>query len=261
MKEIPPRRRPRPVTGVLIAALVLGACSGALPGHDERALQSELRVQLARAYLDEERLAVALTEIRRGLDYNPRNPEAHQVMGLIQQRLGNPGAARRSMREALVLDPDNPQYTAQYATLLCRQGEYGEALALFERVNRDPLNEAPAATHARSGGCRLRAGDLDGATRDFRRALALQPEIPAVFYSMADIEYRRQRFSEAQAWLERYFAVAPETPGSLRLGVRIGRALGEHATANEYRRRLRAAWPYSAQLRDLEHDDSDGGKQ
>lgn len=237
--------------GLLCAALSVAACVPAGEGGDP-ALRAGLHVDLAEAYLQEDRLPVALAEIELGLKAAPQNPRAHYVMGLVQRRLGDGDAAARHLQKALALAPQNPRFAAEYATSLCARGDYGEALAYFARVNADPLNEAPAATLARAGGCRLRAGDVDGAERDFRRALGYASPPPAVLINLADIQFQRRNFFQARAFLERYFAAAEVTPHSLLLGVKVERALGDRESAGVYAARLRAAWPRSLEVRQLE---------
>ncbi|MDD9799136.1 MAG: tetratricopeptide repeat protein [Gammaproteobacteria bacterium] len=237
--------------GLLCAALSAAACVPVGEGGDS-AVRAGLHVDLAEAYLKEGRLAVALAEIESGLAAAPQNPRAHYVMGLVRRRLGDDDAAARHLQKALALAPQNPRFAAEYATALCARGDYGEALAHFAQVNADPLNEAPAATLARAGGCRLRAGDVDGAERDFRRALGYASPPPAVLINLADIQFQRRKFFQARAFLERYFAAAEVTPQSLLLGVKVERALGDGESAGVYAARLRAAWPRSAEARQLE---------
>lgn len=236
--------------GLLCAALSAAACVPVGEGGDP-ALRAGLHVDLAEAYLQEGRLPVALAEIEQGLAAAPQNPRAHYVMGLVRRRLGDDDAAARHLQKALALAPDNPRLAAEYATVLCARGDHGEALEHFARVNADPLNEAPAATLARAGGCRLRAGDVDGAERDFRRALGYASPPPAVLINLAGIQFRRREFFQARAFLERYFAAAAATPHSLLLGVKVERALGDRESAGTYAARLRAAWPRSAEARQL----------
>ncbi|MCY4245544.1 MAG: tetratricopeptide repeat protein [Gammaproteobacteria bacterium] len=237
--------------GLLCAALSAAACVPVGEGGDS-AVRAGLHVDLAEAYLKEGRLAVALAEIESGLAAAPQNPRAHYVMGLVRRRLGDDDAAARHLQKALALAPQNPRFAAEYATALCARGDYGEALAHFAQVNADPLNEAPAATLARAGGCRLRAGDVDGAERDFRRALGYASPPPAVLINLAGIQFQRRKFFQARAFLERYFAAAEVTPQSLLLGVKVERALGDGESAGVYAARLRAAWPRSAEARQLE---------
>ena len=51
--------------------------------------------------------------------------------------------------------------------------------------------------------------------------------------------------------VERYFAAAPATPDALALGVRVERALGDVAAANDYESRLKRDFPRSEQARQL----------
>jgi len=240
----------RAAAGLLCAALSAAACVP-VDGGGDLGMRAGLHVDLAEAYLKEGRLPVALAEIEKGLAAAPQNPRAHYVMGLVRRRLGDGDAAARHLQKALALAPHNPRFAAEYATVLCTRGDYGAALGHFARVNADPLNEAPAATLARAGGCRLRAGDMDGAERDFRRALGHVAPPPAVLINLAEIQFQRKKFFQARAFLERYFAAAEVTPQSLLLGVKVERALGDGESAAAYAARLRAAWPRSAEARQL----------
>jgi Flp pilus assembly protein TadD len=80
-----------------------------------RALEPEkgsVRETLARAYFSSGRFAAAEDEFRAALDLDPVNDYAHFGVGLCRLRVGDRVTARRHLRLATAMRPDNLDYRA-----------------------------------------------------------------------------------------------------------------------------------------------------
>jgi Flp pilus assembly protein TadD len=83
-----------------------------------RALEPEkgsIRETLARAYFRTGRFAAAEDEFRATLDLDPVNDYAHFGVGLCRLRVGDRVTARRHLRLATAMRPDNDDYRAALA--------------------------------------------------------------------------------------------------------------------------------------------------
>jgi tetratricopeptide (TPR) repeat protein len=87
--------------------------------------------------------------------------------------------------------------------------------------------ESPANAAFRRGVQALLRNDLDLAGREFSAGADLDPASPAPLLGLADVNMRRGKPKDAQAWLDRALAVAPQAPevhlGMGRLQVATGR--------------------------------------
>jgi len=69
---------------------------------------------------------------------DPRNPEIRSFRGQILESIGNPGAAQVEYTAALAAEPNNPVLRDQLADFYLRQGNYDNALMLWEKCLADP---------------------------------------------------------------------------------------------------------------------------
>jgi type IV pilus assembly protein PilF len=205
----------------------------------DRAGAAANNLALASDYFRQGNLNLAKEKLERALEFDPRNPQTHMVAGLLYDRLGEYRSADSHFNRAISLDPKNGEIRNSYAVFLCRRNQYnrGEKMALEAAIN--PLYRTPEAAYMNAGFCARDAQDIKRAEQHFRRALELQPRFAPALFEMSELEFRKQNFLSARAFLERYASIMPLGPNALWLGVRIERSLGNRSTAGDYARRLK----------------------
>jgi Flp pilus assembly protein TadD len=67
---------------------------------------------------------------RKIIKRNPKNFHALQSLGIIEASNGNLGEAASLMARSLSIQPPNPQFFENYATVLCQMGAYKAALVV-----------------------------------------------------------------------------------------------------------------------------------
>lgn len=221
------------------------------PSEDPDVTAARLNAQLGIEYLKANNVTAAQEKIERALQQNSREPAAHTAAALLYERLREPRKADSHYARALRLDSTNPEMQNNYAVFLCRNGEHARGKKLFEQAATNPRYRMPEVAYANAGVCARSAKDLVAAEKNFRQALAIRPTMPDALVQMADISFERGEALQARAFLQRYFQATPATPDALLLGVRIERALGDTAAANEYAARLQKSFPASEQARQL----------
>lgn len=241
----------RILPGIVIAC-ALGAGAGqAFASTDPAAEAARYNAQLGIAYLKQGKLEVARDKIERALSQNSRDAAVQTAAALLYDRLGDERRADRAYSTALRLDARNPDLQNNYAVFQCRRGEHAKGEKLFEQAAKNPLYRTPAVAYTNAGVCARSANDLARAEDYFRKALELQPMFPDALLQLADLAFARGNGLQARAFLERFFASTPATPDALALGMRVERALGDTAAANDYASRLKREFPSSSQARDL----------
>lgn len=229
-----------------------GGATGELGSPLARSSPADVYVELSGAYLREGQYNEALRNARKAVIVDPRHSNAHYILALVQQSLGQLDLADEAFRKAISLDERNPDVLNAYGSFLCNQGNYADADAHYRRALQNPLYNSPWLSLHNAGWCRQKAGDEAGAETDFRAALRANPRFAPSLLSMGEISLNRGAYLSARAYLQRYAELAPHTAESLWVGVRAEQQLGDRAQAAEYARKLKTRFPDSEQARYLQ---------
>jgi len=239
----------------VLVALLAGCAtvdSGPSKGESDADARAAVHTQLALGYLQRDQKKTALDELNQALEIAPSNSQANYVMAMLQTQLEHPDKADGHYRRALESDPQNSVAAHDYGIFLCKEGKVGEALKYFESALDNPLYQRKTLTNLRAGQCLInQRTDRRGAEPYFRAALDTNPRLAPALYYMADIYYAREKYLAARGYIERYFAVGPDTPASLLLAVKIESKLRAKDVAQEYATRLRKQFASSEEAKQL----------
>ena len=112
---------------------------------------------------------------------------------------------------ALERDPSDWRPWLGKANLLARdQSHFREALPYYDKAAE--LNPQDAGILNNRGLTNVALGDIDGALRDFKTAIALEPSSADAYSNIGTIHYVQGRFGEAAAWYEKAAALNPLDP-------------------------------------------------
>lgn len=242
---------------VLAHIVLLTSCAQnpTAPGQTQQwsvAERADVHAQLAAQYMERNALKTALHELEKALAIDPNHSRSNYVMAVLQTRLKEYGLAEQYYDRALKSDPSNSEAAHDYGIFLCDQGKVDQALASFKQALGNPLYTGVLLTNLRAGECLLNSGqDPAQAEPYFKAVLKVNPRIAQALFYMAKINYKRENFLSARAYIERFFSVNAETPESLLLAARIETALVVPEVAEDYARRLKAKFPSSDEVRQL----------
>jgi type IV pilus assembly protein PilF len=241
---------------VTILAGALAACANQAANDKasenlERA--AEINLNLGVDYLRKGKLEEAKEKIEKSLGQNPRSAKAHAMAGFLYDRLNDQRQAERHFDRAVSLDPKDSEVKNNYAGYLCSHSRFERGEKLAMQAAEDRLYKTPEVALLNAGQCALGRGDKEKAAEHFRLALQLQPQFPEVLLQMSQLEYQRQNYLPARAFLERYLTGPGQksSPGPLLLGVRIENGLNNPADAKRYASRLKNEYPNSPEAKEL----------
>ena len=154
-------------------------------------------------------------------DYGP----AWQGLASVLERTGDETGALRAAQRARASGTDVPMASGTSAladsglaaAARFQAGDYRGALTRFEELEQ--AARAAGDTSLASGLlnnvglCRLRLGDLDGATRAFEQVIAERPLAFKSHYNLGRVLAAQGRKAEAIAAFERALAINPAAPG------------------------------------------------
>ncbi|MFW5970430.1 MAG: type IV pilus biogenesis/stability protein PilW [Halofilum sp. (in: g-proteobacteria)] len=221
---------------VILVLLVFAGCAT----KDEPRYQSspkkasKVNAQLGAKYLQSDQLDRANDKLKKALEQDSENVDAHTAFALLNVKLDKPDEARRHFEKALDLDPESPQIHNNYGTFLCGEGEYDEGIEQFLKAAENRLYDTPAYAYANAGRCAREAGRDDEAREYLRKALERNPRLPSALLASAELALDEDRPEQAAEYFSGYNEVAESGPDTLWLGVRIERALGDEEGAKEY---------------------------
>lgn len=240
------------------------AAEHAATGRQERARQlylQELRehpgcidtlLDMGELLVDMNRLAEAGEKVRRVLEIETDNADAHFALADLAARQGRDAEAIATLQVVLRLDPDHPEARRRLASLLLRRGdtdgarvaalddlvrlkssgedcepedladlgrllldvgEPEQAIPVYDSLVRAEAN-ASAWRHERSVAL-FRAGRVEDGLQDCRTALRMEPTHAAALHNMALAHMQKRRLRLADHWIRRALDAHPED-GSLR---------------------------------------------
>jgi tetratricopeptide (TPR) repeat protein len=140
--------------------------------------ETELYLSLAQV-IDGSDYESGIPRLRRALDNHTEAPaEFYAGLAEAYSKTGNLQEARRYWAEALRRNPDLTDARMHYALALQQSGRAADAIELLERAPATPevLNEL--------GYVLLHANRLNEAVARFRRALAVDPDLPEVWVNL-----------------------------------------------------------------------------
>jgi type IV pilus assembly protein PilF len=208
--------------------------------------RANVRLQLASAYFADNQLTTALDEVKQAIVADPKMTEAFNMRGLIYAALGDEALADDSFRHALQLNPRDPDVMHNYGWFLCIQRHYAEASAQFQQALAQPQYRDATRTLLAQGVCEARAGQLAEAEATLQRAFALDSASPVIAINLSEVLLRRGEYERARFYVRRINASPQQsTSQSLWLAARIEYRSGNTQLANDIGQQLQSRYPKS----------------
>lgn len=138
------------------------------------------------------RLRDSETLLRRALEIDPNFTGARANLAMVLGRLGRPAEALELLEGLFETEPDRVGHLNLKAATLGRLGDFEQALELYRQV----LDRAPNQPRVlMSYGHMLKTvGRLDESVEAYRKAIAINPALGEVWWSLANL--KTVRFSE-----------------------------------------------------------------
>ncbi len=245
---------------VCLATLLAGCATGG--ATTRRAVESNpenpktkaaaLYTDLGQKYMAQGKLEIAMENLNKALAADINHADAHTVIGLLYERIGDNTKAEEHYRRAAELMPKSGNENNNYGAFLCKLGRYDDSAVYFVRAISDPFYKTPAVALTNSGTCAIKGGKLDVAEKDLREALNREPNNSEALFQMATVLYRKNDFFRARAFIQRYEGVGQQSADALLVGRNIELRLGNAKAGQDYTRRLREKFPESPQARSLD---------
>lgn len=192
-----------------------------------------IRLQLAVGYFQDNKLEVALDEVKQAIAINPNFADAYGVRALIYVQMGELALAEENYQRALKLAPRNPDLSNNYGAFLCQQGRGAQGIAYLDAALNNPAYQSPVNALVNAGACSLKMKQFDAAERYLLDALRRAPDLAAISSNLARLYFERRDYQRAGFFVNRLTAAEKldTLPADvLWLAVRIDRKLGNTAS-------------------------------
>ncbi len=241
----------RLVWGLLLCVTVLSGCVATRVGTglagvtkaQEAQDAARVHTELGQHYMELGDLQTALHKLKLALHFDKNYAPTYTVLAVVYERIHDFSDALANYRKAQRLEPGKGAPNNNLGAFLCRRGKVHQALPYFRRALADPFYTTPDVAWTNAGVCRLQIHDYKGAEASFRRAIAINAANTNALFQLARVMYRKHDAFHARIFLERYEALARETPAALKLGHAIEMRLGHTAAAHRYLKRLQKRFP------------------
>ena len=246
------------LAGLLVVTLLLGCNASNVRDDDQtgdvgkarsvKESPAQIYTSLAIGYMREGRMDVALRKAKQAVNADPNHSNAHNVMALVYQRLGQNQLAEKHFRRSVSLDKRNFYALNAYGTFLCGRKRYADASVQFENAVQNPLNRNSEIALANAGICAYQEGKRTQAESYLRKALSKNPRYAPALSQMGEVSYDLRDYMSARAYMQRYTRVAKHTSKTLWLGIRIENKLGDRNAEASYRMLLKNRFPDSKEI-------------
>jgi type IV pilus assembly protein PilF len=161
--------------------------------------------QLAASLRDEGQTASAIEHLRKALDLDSTNAEAHLLLGFIQmERRDYQNAEQHLSTSIKLLEKQDSQGSVLaearniYGLCLIELTRYDEAVVVLRESATDELNAAPHLAWGKLGLAQFHLGEYQETVKSTMEAIRIQPRFCVGYYTMARALWHLQQLKDAE---------------------------------------------------------------
>ncbi|MFW2387341.1 MAG: tetratricopeptide repeat protein [Polyangiales bacterium] len=208
---------------VWLACLVMGCATTSAAGTPDEE-RSYREFQLAASLRDEGQMAASIEHLRKALDLDASNAEAHLLLGFIQMERRSFQNAEPHLRTAIKLLEKQERGGATlaearniYGLCLIELGRNEDAIVVLRQSANDELNTAPHLAWGNLGLAQFRLEEYQEAVKSTMEAIRIQPRFCVGYYTMAQALWHLQQLKEAERALVSALEADPSCSKSAQL--------------------------------------------
>lgn len=233
---------------LLLAASLLAGCvtTGNVDPMKTSKGREEARdayVQLGIGYLQQGETERAKVPLKKALELDSSNADAHAALALVFQIEMEPKLADEHFRKAISQRRDDARLLNNYGSFLFEQKRYQEAMERYTQATQDNLYPERSRIFENLGLTALQLQQREQAKAYFERSLRLNSRQPRALMEMALLSFEDKQFVPARSYYESYLLLAPHDARSLLLGVRLARVFEERDNAASLGLQLKRLYP------------------
>jgi type IV pilus assembly protein PilF len=170
----------------LVVCLSIAACAHQISEQDQA--QARLSYDMGVTDLKQGDARAALRDLLAAEEKDPELPQTQNALGLVYHALGRADDALAHYRRAIKLRDDFSEAYNNMGTLLTDMGRYDEAIAAHLKAMGDILYSTPWLAEGNLAWALYKKGDVGGARKHLRNALATNPKFCRGYEWLAKID-------------------------------------------------------------------------
>ena len=242
-------RRMFHITGLLVILILSGCASKAERVGFDAKKASVANSELGVAYLSRGQYKVAMNKLKKALEFDDENANAHHYMAELYRRLNENELADSHYRQALELDAENSSLKNNYGIFLCGIGSYTEGLKLLNEVLSDPLYADKGQAYENMGICAEKEGNIRYAEKYYETALKFNFNLPSALLGLAQIKFDKREIKTSELYLGRYNKISRPSSQSLWLELLLARKKGLKGRVGTLALKLKQFFPNSREVK------------
>ena len=220
--------------------------------------RSQKEFDLAAGLRDEGQTAGAIEHLRKALELDPDNAEAHLLLGFIQMERRDYPNAEQHLSTGIKLLEKQKRAGSTLAearnilgVCLIELGRYDDAVEVLRESAIDELNTAPHLAWGNLGLAQFHLGEYQETVKSTMEAVRIQPRFCVGYYTMGRAFWHLQQLKDAERALERALEADPscedtvQLQGAWRLRGEVRARLGHRRDAIDDLERCVELAPYS----------------
>lgn len=182
----------------VVTALLASACGTMHKQVTERDKQSAgSYYQLALNYFTSNQIIESLQSLKDAVTYNPRDPQVHNLYGLIYLYKGMLPEAEKSFKSALQYDPKFSDASLNLAAVYMAQEKWKEALAALKLPAEDLMYRDKDKVFDNMGWCHYKLGDTQQAVTNLNSATMQNEKNCHAWYNLGLVYAESKRYKDA----------------------------------------------------------------
>ncbi|RJG10277.1 type IV pilus biogenesis/stability protein PilW [Pseudomonas cavernicola] len=200
-------------------------------------------VQLGIGYLQQGSTEQAKVPLKKALQLDPSNADAHAALALLFQIEMEPELADEHFRKAISERSNDPRFLNNYGSFLFEQGRYKEAFERYQQAAQDNLYPERSRVFENLGMTALKLNKSDEAKKYFERSLRLNKRQPRALLEMAELSFEGKAYVPARDYYESFSALSEQNSRSLLLGSRLANIFEDRDKAASLGLQLKRLYP------------------
>ena len=234
---------------LFFAFILVGCASDGGIKEEKSKRAAELNARLGVAYLQQGRYEFAKQKLEKALQQDPENGDVYHYLAELYRRLEEFSTAESYFKKALSLKENDSALINNYGVFLCDQKKYEPARENFEKVLKDPFYKSKDLVYENMGICYLQQGNLLTAENYLNQAYAANPRLPVTTINLAQLNFDKQLYEQANFHFQRYLKMARHTSQSLWLGYLLENHNNNKNKAASYAVLLKGKFPESKEAK------------